>query len=307
MILKGWKDIAKYLGCGVRTAQRWEKLGMAVRRPSKGMGAAVVALSEEVDGWLKEAAPADSCEPSTIRVSPRFRYRVLLADNDEALLVTLAARLVDEGYEVRTARDGFEALATMREGAPHVLVADLKMSNMSGFELLSIVRRRFPSTAVIAHSGEFEKIGDAHPLCDGYIEKGANSSFELVEKVRELLSLSPLRSQPPKVQPAPAWIPRTNSGYFVLTCLECLRSFSVMTRKAVIDQDAAAECAHCGVPVSYHIDASVLPIKDAVRELIEHAHDHAASSRSAVASSRDAIKDSMRIIDNRELARRKRG
>jgi hypothetical protein len=34
MILKGWKDIAKYLGCGVRTVQRWEKLGLPVRRPA---------------------------------------------------------------------------------------------------------------------------------------------------------------------------------------------------------------------------------------------------------------------------------
>ena len=36
MILKGWKDIAKYLGTAVRTVQRWELLGLPIRRPTPG-------------------------------------------------------------------------------------------------------------------------------------------------------------------------------------------------------------------------------------------------------------------------------
>jgi hypothetical protein len=105
MIHKGWKDIAKYLGCGVRTVQRWEKLGLPVRRPT-GIRSAVVAITEEIDAWVKRRSPAtdDSVSPEArTSLSRPFRYRILLADDDEALLITLATRLSDEGYDVRTA------------------------------------------------------------------------------------------------------------------------------------------------------------------------------------------------------------
>jgi phage terminase Nu1 subunit (DNA packaging protein) len=40
--LNGWKEIANYLGRGVRTVQRWEEMGMPVRRPSKSSRSSVV-------------------------------------------------------------------------------------------------------------------------------------------------------------------------------------------------------------------------------------------------------------------------
>lgn len=56
MILWGWKEIAKYLGCGVRTAQRWEKEGLPVRRPVPGKRAHVVTESEQLDLWVRDSA-----------------------------------------------------------------------------------------------------------------------------------------------------------------------------------------------------------------------------------------------------------
>ncbi len=55
MVLSGWKDIAKYLGLGVRTVQRWEiRLGLPVIRPA-GRGRSVVcARTEELDAWLRQ-------------------------------------------------------------------------------------------------------------------------------------------------------------------------------------------------------------------------------------------------------------
>lgn len=306
MILKGWKDIAKYLGCGVRTVQRWEKLGIPVRRPTKGARSAVMAVTDEVDAWLKRRAqPADafvSSETGTSQSHP-FRHRLLLADDDEALLVTLAARLSDEGYDIRTARDGFEALAVMREGPPDLLVSDLKMPNMSGFELFSIVRRRFPAVAVIAHSGEFVPAANPTLLCDKLIVKGRNSTFELLDAIRDLLSQSPLRTQPAKILAAPAWIPRSLNGYFVLTCLDCLRSFSVLTRDGVIGDDAVAKCFHCGVDVRYHIDDSVLPIQDDLKELTRYSSERIASMRSMVRRSKEIRETSAQM--QRSLRKRK--
>ena len=47
-----WKEIASYLGKSVRTVQRWEHLGLPIRRPNARIRSAVVTTSEELDGWL---------------------------------------------------------------------------------------------------------------------------------------------------------------------------------------------------------------------------------------------------------------
>jgi hypothetical protein len=57
--LNGWKDIASFLGKGVRTAQRWEKeFGLPVHRLGREGGEIVFAFKEEVTRWLAETAPA---------------------------------------------------------------------------------------------------------------------------------------------------------------------------------------------------------------------------------------------------------
>jgi hypothetical protein len=52
-ILNTWKEIARYLDRGVRTAQRWERdLHLPVRRPRGKRRSAVLALPKEIDAWL---------------------------------------------------------------------------------------------------------------------------------------------------------------------------------------------------------------------------------------------------------------
>jgi hypothetical protein len=53
-ILSSWKEIASYLGKGVRTVQRWEReLDLPVRRPKPNEKQIVLAFPEELDAWLK--------------------------------------------------------------------------------------------------------------------------------------------------------------------------------------------------------------------------------------------------------------
>jgi hypothetical protein len=55
-ILSGWKDIAAYLGKGVRTVQRYEReLTLPVRRPAGKSAASVIATKAELDGWIAAA------------------------------------------------------------------------------------------------------------------------------------------------------------------------------------------------------------------------------------------------------------
>ena len=55
-LLSGWKEIATYMHRGVRTVQRWEAIGLPVRRPRGGVRTCVIAFTEELDGWA-HAAP----------------------------------------------------------------------------------------------------------------------------------------------------------------------------------------------------------------------------------------------------------
>ena len=53
-VLRSWKEIAAYLGKGVRTAQRWEQLlGLPVQRPKNRSKGSVVASTDELDQWLR--------------------------------------------------------------------------------------------------------------------------------------------------------------------------------------------------------------------------------------------------------------
>ena len=54
--LSGWKEIATHLNQGLRTAQRWERLGLPIHRMGKGKRAPVIAFAEELDAW-EHAAP----------------------------------------------------------------------------------------------------------------------------------------------------------------------------------------------------------------------------------------------------------
>lgn len=221
-----------------------------------------------------------------------FKYRVLLADDDEALLTSTAAALSQEGYLVLTAHDGFEALAELQGGVPEIIVSDLKMRNMSGFELLAIVRQRFPSVGVIARSGEFSPLGMPEGvLADRFLQKGNNSDFELIETIRELLSQLPLRTAHAKPELAPAWIPRNTTKYIVIACPSCLRSSSVRTRDVEAGVVMMSSCLHCGAEIKYRLD-SMISHEAQEPTPSERLHASSESSQQAIVESKKAIQDS---------------
>ena len=53
-VLTSWKEIARYVGKGVRTVQRWERqMGFPVRRTKPGEKGSVLAVPTEIDSWVK--------------------------------------------------------------------------------------------------------------------------------------------------------------------------------------------------------------------------------------------------------------
>ncbi len=181
-----------------------------------------------------------------------FRYRILVVDDDESIGTTAKAILESQGYEVLCALDGFEGLTALKQSPPDVIISDLQMPNMSGFEFLSIVRKRFPSIPTIAISGAFS--GRDVPesvLADAFFEKGQYPTMELFQKIIELLKEIPAR---PRVgrRPKPAvWIPVSNANYIAVTCPSCLRTFPVASPLPVGAH--TAECDACSSAVLFHI------------------------------------------------------
>ena len=179
-----------------------------------------------------------------------FKYRILFVDDDPVVRETSALILAKKGFEVRTSEDGFAALVDLRSALPDLVICDLRMPNMSGFELLSIIRRRFPHIPVIAISGEFVGSGPTGLIADAFLTKGSYRPEALVEKIAELIQRAPMRPQIIKPDRAPVWVPVNDKGYLVLTCTDCLRSFSVPPDTSD-EQLCEADCPFCATKVCY--------------------------------------------------------
>jgi DNA-binding response OmpR family regulator len=68
--------------------------------------------------------------------------RILVADDDPAVLDAVGAVLADDGYEIETAQDGAEALKSVLDQPPALLVLDVAMPRLNGWEVCAIVRRQ---------------------------------------------------------------------------------------------------------------------------------------------------------------------
>ncbi|MBU5615264.1 sigma-54-dependent transcriptional regulator [Geomonas azotofigens] len=75
--------------------------------------------------------------------------KILIIDDDSSLRRVLEYNLQQEGYDVYTAADGTAGLQLFEEKSPQLVITDLKMPGITGFEVLSTVKERAPSTVVI--------------------------------------------------------------------------------------------------------------------------------------------------------------
>ena len=172
---------------------------------------------------------------------------IVIVDDNPVLLSVLSQIFIECGWGVRTASDGFTALSQVSTRAPEIILSDLNMVGMSGFELLSIVRRRFPRIAVVAMSGAYS--GSNVPrgvAADAFYAKGASSVGRLLDLVASLGNEQELLSSR---QAAPIWAPtlRVKSGNpeaLLVTCPECLRAFVHYVAKVEGLQNEVC-CWHC--------------------------------------------------------------
>jgi len=191
------------------------------------------------------------------------RHTVLLVDDEPAVRDMLARLLTHAGYDVCTAENGFDALLQLKRTFFDVIVSDLNMPKMSGFEFLSVVRRRFPSISVVASSGAYTS--GAVPsgvIADAFYAKGLHRPEMLLATVAGLIQNSATQADAHRKESAPVWIPRNGKDsngipYIVVTCTECLRSFPLNVSMDTTPEVLETPCLFCSNIVKYIIDFSL--------------------------------------------------
>jgi hypothetical protein len=133
---------------------------------------------------------------------------------------------------------------------------------MSGFELLSVVRRRFPQILTVAMSGGYSEDGlPAGIAADGFYAKGGQPK-NLLRKIEQVIISTPAPSRAHRQEIVPAWVPRNGNDpngvpYVMVTCEECLRSFQLVVVEETIGQVVEVPCRFCPVKNKYVIAPSV--------------------------------------------------
>ena len=179
-----------------------------------------------------------------------FPYRILIVEDNPSLQELGKTLLEAQGYEVRGAEDGFEGLAALKQSLPDIIISDLQMPNMNGFEFLSVVRRRFPMIPVIVISGEFSGLSVPESvLADAFFPKSGYNARQLFQKIVELLHELPTRPKIGKPNQAAVWV-KNDRGTFAVTCSECLRTFPVSNVSKGVNE---AECDFCSCIVRFEI------------------------------------------------------
>jgi DNA-binding response OmpR family regulator len=120
------------------------------------------------------------------------QHKVLIADDEPNILISLEFLMKREGHQVLLARDGDEALALIRAERPALVLLDVMMPGKSGFEVCQAVRAEeaIAGTKILLLTAKGRDTDVAQGLgvgADGYMTKPF-STKELAARVREMLA-----------------------------------------------------------------------------------------------------------------------
>ena len=113
---------------------------------------------------------------------PGSSRSILIVDDDPEVLNLLRFVLEAEGYDIRSARNGREAMARLKEAPVGIILTDLAMPEQDGIETILAVRKEYPNLRVIAMSGTF-----ATSVLDAARHLGAEAVLAKPIEVDEML------------------------------------------------------------------------------------------------------------------------
>ncbi|GHA63194.1 hypothetical protein GCM10007389_14550 [Pontibacter akesuensis] len=158
-------------------------------------------------GWLGEISAAESKSEAPSETEPRWAYEaaegkkrplVLLVDDNQDMLHYLS-RILEQEYQVQTCVNGATAWDKILKESPALVISDVMMPEMDGFQLLEQIRkdertRLLPVMLLSARAGEEARAEGMEQGADDYLVKPFNAR-ELKARVKANLELARLRSQ----------------------------------------------------------------------------------------------------------------
>ncbi len=120
------------------------------------------------------------------------KYRLLFIDDEEPILRALGNYFIELGHEVHTATSGKEGLGLFDQVEPHVVVLDLQMPEMSGMEVLEVLRPKRAVVLMLTGHGEIESAVQAMRLgAENFLQKPVDMPHLVaaVEKAAEKADL----------------------------------------------------------------------------------------------------------------------
>jgi DNA-binding response OmpR family regulator len=124
--------------------------------------------------------------------------KVLVVEDDANLLETLKYNLHKEGYDIVTATDGEQAVAVARREKPDLIILDIMLPRMNGFEVCRVLRKEMtvPILMLTAKADETDKIVGLEIGADDYMTKPF-SMRELLARVHAMLRRTKMAETPP--------------------------------------------------------------------------------------------------------------
>jgi hypothetical protein len=172
-ILNGWKEVAAYLGRGVRTVQRWEELyKMPVHRIAGTDRSAVTAFSSEIDNWLRQASVVGQ---------PYVRPTLIVLDEPERENISnRKLGLEMRKFNVLTAFTLQELRATVKKFDVDAFIIDLGIVDQNIAGLCEELKREFPNKPIVGVG-----VDPSEAQLDAFVE--FNRVDALCDKVAELV------------------------------------------------------------------------------------------------------------------------
>ncbi|OGX40623.1 MAG: hypothetical protein A2984_02310 [Omnitrophica WOR_2 bacterium RIFCSPLOWO2_01_FULL_41_12] len=124
-------------------------------------------------------------------------YKLLVVDDDKDIVETLQKRLLQEGYAVAVAFDGAEALTKVKTDNPDIVLLDLMLPKLNGFEVLKEIREKFKDkwrpVIIISAKNDLESVKTSYGLeADHYLTKPCTME-NVLRGIRTVISLIPIR------------------------------------------------------------------------------------------------------------------
>lgn len=133
--------------------------------------------------------------------------KILLVEDDKSLREIYGVRLLAEGYDIISAGDGEEALALAIKDRPDLILSDVMMPKISGFDMLDILRSTTETKGIrvimmTALSSEEQRQRGVSLGADRYLVKSQVGIEDVVRSVHEVLSDAPVAGQAPLMAPS---------------------------------------------------------------------------------------------------------